>query len=42
MLTKLGRRGYTVREGLKGNKNDKVDYDSNTDPDRDRKAPALS
>jgi four helix bundle protein len=35
MLTKLGRRGYTVREGLDGEDSDKVDCDSDPDTDCD-------
>jgi len=35
MLTKLGRRGYTVREGSNGDDSDKVDCDPDSDPDPD-------
>ncbi|MEJ2245991.1 MAG: four helix bundle protein [Acidobacteriota bacterium] len=35
MLTKLGRRGYTVREGLNGDDSDKVDCDTDCDTDSD-------
>jgi hypothetical protein len=35
MLTKLGRSGYTVREGLHGNKSDKADTDTESDCDTD-------
>ena len=35
MLTKLGRRGYTVREGSNGYDSDKTDCDPDTDSDTD-------
>ena len=35
MLTKLGRRGYTVREGSNGDDSDKVDCDCDSDTDSD-------
>ena len=33
MLTKLGRRGYTVREGLNEYEGDKIDTDTDSDSD---------
>ena len=35
MLTKLGQRGYTVREGSNGDDSDKIDCDTDTDSDTD-------
>ena len=35
MLTKLGQRGYTVREGSSGDDSDKIDCDTDTDSDTD-------
>ena len=35
MLTKLGKRGYVVREGLNGYDGDKIDPDSDPDSDSD-------
>ena len=35
MLTKLGRRGYTVRETPNGYGSDKIETDSDSDPDID-------
>ena len=35
MLTKLGRRGYTVREGLNEYEGDKIGSDTDTDADAD-------
>jgi hypothetical protein len=35
MPTKLGRRGYTVREGSNGEDSDEVDCDPDSDTDTD-------
>jgi len=40
MLTKLGRRGYTVSEGRAEYAAWPIDADSDTDPDADEKARA--
>ena len=35
MLTKLGQRGYTVREGSNGDDSDNIDCDIDCDTDSD-------